>query len=300
MRYFWIAAGLLLLVYLLSGIRQVSPGERLVVRRFGRVLEYKPGPGLWLGLPWGMDRADRVSVDRVRRVSVGYQPDLGDRGPTTPDGQLLSGDHNLVNVQVMVDYTVRDDQVADYVLVADQVDGLLERAAESELAAWVAGRTVDDVLRRGKGQLPAWLVARTQDRVQPYRLGIEIQKASVAYLLPPDGVREAFDDVTRADAERETRKNEARQEARRIEDQALAEKRALELAVAPYVTNQLKLAEEEVAYLEGLRKAQNSPAHLTAQLMDNLRDLMEKKRQRGQLKQLPEGIEVNVPGRGER
>ena len=84
--------------YGLTGVTLTRPGELAVVRRFGRVLEHKPGPGLWVGLPWGMDRVDRVVVDRLQSVVVGYR---GDDNPdlVIPPGQLLTGDHNLVNVQ---------------------------------------------------------------------------------------------------------------------------------------------------------------------------------------------------------
>src|SRR5947209_4924705 len=85
--------------YALTGVTQVRPGEVAVVRRFGRVLPDKPEPGLWVGLPWGVDRVDRVPVDRVQSVVVGYQPEDAGRSEL-PTGQLLTGDHNLVNVQV--------------------------------------------------------------------------------------------------------------------------------------------------------------------------------------------------------
>ena len=62
-----------LLGYAATGLYQVLPGEAAVVRRFGRVLPERPEPGLHLGLPWGMDRVDRVAVDQLRRVVVGYQ-----------------------------------------------------------------------------------------------------------------------------------------------------------------------------------------------------------------------------------
>src|SRR6516164_6192794 len=96
MRYLWILLLLLLAGYGLTGVAQVRPGERAVVRRFGRVLAHKPQPGLWIGLPWGMDRLDRVAVDRVQTVTVGY-PEAGDAS-AMPAGQVLTGDHNLVNV----------------------------------------------------------------------------------------------------------------------------------------------------------------------------------------------------------
>src|SRR5947209_9355318 len=90
-----------LLGYALTGVAQVRPGQRAVVRRFGRVLEHKPEPGLWVGLPWGMDRVDRVVVDRVQSVTVGYR-EGGEAGEALPAGQLLTGDHNLVNVQAVL------------------------------------------------------------------------------------------------------------------------------------------------------------------------------------------------------
>src|SRR6516164_2446412 len=114
MRYLRLALLLLLVGYLLTGLRPVRPGERAVVRRFGRVLEEKPGPGLWIGLPWGMDCVDRVAVDLLRPVDVGYVPNADD-GQSTPPGQMLTGDHNLVNLRVVIQYRVRPDGVEDFV-----------------------------------------------------------------------------------------------------------------------------------------------------------------------------------------
>src|SRR5262249_7204070 len=148
---------------------------RAVVRRFGRVLPQQPEPGLWVGLPWGMDRVDRVPVELRRPVVVGYRPEEDDGGLATPPGQLLTGDHNLVNVQVVLNYSVRPEGVADYVVQAERADDLVARAAETAMAEWVAGHTVDEVLLAGKLELPAWLVEHTQTLVEPYRLGVQVR-----------------------------------------------------------------------------------------------------------------------------
>src|SRR5205085_4352914 len=111
--YHWLLL-IAVLGYLLTGVAQVRPGERAVVRRFGAVVA-RPAPGLWIGLPWGMDRVDRIPVNLVRRVTVGYDQDA-DPDAMMPAGQLLTGDKNLVNVQAAVDYSVGDgDAVVDYV-----------------------------------------------------------------------------------------------------------------------------------------------------------------------------------------
>src|SRR5687767_13939533 len=96
-----------LLAYLATGVAQVRPEERAVVRRFGKVVA-RPGPGLWVGLPWGIDRVDRVPVRAVRQLDVGYDPDAGDNLAATPPGQFLTGDQNLVDVKLVLECTADD------------------------------------------------------------------------------------------------------------------------------------------------------------------------------------------------
>jgi membrane protease subunit HflK len=245
---------LIALVSLLSAVTEVRPGERAVVRRFGRVLDDKPKPGLWIGLPWGIDRVDRVPVDLARRLLVGYQPEAGPDSVQTPPGQLLTGDHNLVNVQVALIYSVVEDRVEDYVVQAEQVDSLVARAAETALAEWVAGRTVDEVLLHGKAALPAWLVRKTQERIAPLNLGVEVrEEASVTYLYPPDEVRSAFDDVTRAQTEIRTSRNKAEQEAERLLREAEADRFRIEQLTAAHVREQRLLAEADADSFERRR-----------------------------------------------
>lgn len=257
-RWFLLALALLLAGYLLTGVTQIRPGERAVVRRFGKVVDV-PRPGLYLGLPWGMDRVDRVPADLLRRVTVGYQPDRDDDSLTTPPGQLLTGDHNLINLQVVLDYAVdqgsrdsasKEDQVVDYVLHADRTDALVARSAEAALAEWVAQRNVDEVLIRGKALLPNWLVSRTQERIAPYRLGIRIQSASVAHLLPPERVKPAFDEVTRAQTAIRTREYQARQAAERILRNAEIDRVKLEREAAANANALLTMARTEAEMFE--------------------------------------------------
>jgi len=123
-----IAVGCLVLLWTaVTALTQVEAGERAVVRRFGRVLPHRPGPGLYCGLPWGMERVDRVPVGKARRVSVGFTGKEDDDPAGTPAGQLLTGDHNLVNVQVEVYYKVNEAEVEKFALQSDRVDPLLAR-----------------------------------------------------------------------------------------------------------------------------------------------------------------------------
>jgi modulator of FtsH protease HflK len=302
MRYFLAVCFLVLAGYALTGLVQVRPGERAVIRRFGRVVA-TPGPGLWVGLPWGMDRVDRVPVDRLRRVTVGYQPDEED-GPVSSPGQLLTGDHNLINVRVAVHYSVDEQHVVDFVEQSDRVDDLVARAAEAVLAEWVAGRPIDEVLVTGKVAIPQVVVQATQERVEPYRVGLQIADADVVYLFPPDEVKNAFDEVTRAQTSIRTREHEARQEAARLLRDAETEKFRLERQAEAYVDEKLRLAQAEAERFDKRREQYHrlrarNPDFLKGIWWDEIGKLLTRLRENGGLDLLDhrlgaDGMDITV------
>ena len=239
---------LALVAYLLTGIYQVGPDERAVVRRFGRVVA-RPGPGLGVGLPWGIDRVDRVPVRTVRQLRVGYDPDAAGDATTTPVGQMLTGDQNLVNVQLVIDYAIgeADQDLDDYVIHKEQVDATLSRAAEAAAAEWFGGRTIDQVLLTGSSALPAWVMDRLGERLPGLKLGVRVQRASVALLAPPDEVRAAFEAVTQAQTAIRTKETQARQERDQRLSQAGAMKYKLEQEAAQFRDEQLDQGRADAA-----------------------------------------------------
>jgi membrane protease subunit HflK len=245
MRYLLYIAVLVLLASLLTGVTQVQLGERAVVYRFGRVLEDKPRPGLWIGLPWGMDRVERVPVDLVQRVTVGYNPNEEEKDGIIPAGQFLTGDHNLVNIQVMIDFSVEEDEVARYVVQKDRVDGLVARAAESALAEWAASRSVDEILLNGKAVLPRVLIEQTQGRIADYELGVRLQDASVALILPPEQVRKAFEEVNQAQTMIQTSRFKAEQERSEGLGKAETERDRILKEAEAFVQEQRNLAQTD-------------------------------------------------------
>jgi membrane protease subunit HflK len=258
-RYLFYVAAALLVAYLLTGLTQVRSGERAVVRRFGRVLEHKPEPGLFIGLPWGMDRVDRVPVDEPRPVVVGYVGD--DESGLTPAGQLLTGDHNLVNLRAVISYRIRPDQVEDYLAQLDPasatsavgIDRLVAAAAETALAEWVASRKVDDVLKRGKAELPRWLLdpgeRGLEQRLANYRLGIQITNVTIE-ISPPDNVKADFDKVTQAETNMRTQEAEATSSATKTKSDAESERYKLTQLALAYKTEQREQAWADAASFE--------------------------------------------------
>jgi membrane protease subunit HflK len=289
MRYLLYLAGVVLLVATAaSALTQVQPGERAVVRRFGRLLSENPGPGLYRGLPWGIEQVERVSVGRVRRVAVGYSEEEDQDKSVTPPGQLLTGDHNLVNVQAEIYYKVSEDAVQKFALQSERVDALVARAAESALAEWIAGRNVDEVLVRGKVLLPGHLQEQVQERLKPYELGVEIEQASVTQLFPPNEVRADFDRLAQAQTEIRTKVNQAEQEADRRRSETDAEVYRMQRQATAYAKEQKLQADAEAASflqrLEQYRKlARANPSYLNALWQDEMTRLYAKMQETGRI-----------------
>lgn len=298
-----LVVGVLLLAAgsVVSSMLQIQPGERAVVRRFGRILEDKPGPGLHFVLPWGMDQVAIVKVNQVREVTVGHPLWETDDERATPPGQLLTGDHNLINLQVKLYYTVKDEprELEKYVLGADRVESLLERVAENALAEWVAGRTVEGVLLRGKREIPDWLMAEVQRRIDAYDLGVAIgPPPSVTHLNPPREVKAAFDAVTQAEAVADTRLNRAKQFAKNRESQAQIELYDSQKRTQTY-QNQKKLqAQAEIEVFEReLELAARSEHYKVARWWNALGRIYTRLKENGRVEPLdhyltPEGLNI--------
>jgi regulator of protease activity HflC (stomatin/prohibitin superfamily) len=238
-----------------------------------------------------MDQVDRIPVDLVRRVTIGFPPDAEEDGGAAPAGQMLTGDHNLLNVQVQVDYAVRqrsDRDVEDYVVNLDRVEAVLSRTSEAVVAEWIAGRNVDDVLLLGKALLPPVLVEQVQRRIEAYRLGVELRGASVAHLYPRREVRQEFDNVTRAQTAIRTQEHRARQEAAQIVRTAETERREIENRTESYGLGQVQLARAEAESFEKrllvyhqLRR--ENPRFLTAVWWDEISRLLARMKEAGRI-----------------
>jgi membrane protease subunit HflK len=301
MRWFLAILGVLATGYWLTGVTEVRPGEQAVVRRFGRLAGVR-SPGLWFGLPWGMDRVDRLAIDRVRRVTVGYQ--ASEAESASPQGQFLTGDHNLVNVEAIVHFTISNAQ--DFAIHGYLASDMISRAVEASLTEWIGNRGIDDVLVNGKATLPAVLVKSVQGRITPYELGIEIQSADIDALYPPEEVKHAFDEVTRAQSSIETRQQEARQDAARTIREAESDKYRIEQETEAYVKERVDLARAEAGRFE-LRlqqyERQRSANYLAGIWWEEIGKLFTRLRESGRLDLLDnhlgkDGLDITVSPAG--
>ena len=204
------ALGLLTVSYLLTGIYTVAPGEAAVVRRFGEVIHPRVDPGIHYSWPAPIDRVDIVNVNEVRREQVGaLEPETDHLHPEPPSKlQALSGDTNVVDVEVIVQYQVRDP--ADYLVNVKYASyRVIRDTLRAAVTSLVTKRPVDALLTTGRQSLQDAIRTETQNRLDSYRSGLAVVGIDVQKAFPPDDVASAFTAVNTAREEKARAINEA-------------------------------------------------------------------------------------------
>jgi len=275
-RWIWLLLAALA-AYAATGVYFVQPDEQVVVRRFGRIWAEPREPGPHFGLPWGLDRIDRVKSREVKQVTIEPVSPAGEAVGASV-GQWLSGDRNLVRIRATIHYTI--DDPAGYLFRAAAVDPLIANAGQAAMSAVLAGQPVDRILTLGKRELGVVIGEKLREMMDRYELGVTIRSVDIGGVEPPPEVAEAFDNVINALRQREREINLARGYADRTLAQAQADKqRALDAAQAEH-DRRLREAQGEAARFEKLlAEYQHSPALTARRLyLETMADVLPKLR----------------------
>jgi modulator of FtsH protease HflK len=194
--------GLVLLAVVVAGVYSVGPGEQGVVRRFGR--EHRTvGPGLHYALPLA-ESVDVVNLEEVRRIEVGFNGENN----INEEALMLTGDENIVEVQMVVQYRVSDP--TRFLFRMRDPEASLRVAAEVALRSVVGRTSIDDVMTTGRSSVQQGTREVLQALMDDYESGIEITEVKLDAVDAPDEVKDAFNAVTRAREDKEKLVNEAR------------------------------------------------------------------------------------------
>lgn len=211
-RYLTIAASVLALIWVLSGIYIVGPGEAGVVLQFGREVAVTQ-PGLHYRLPWPIQGHEIVDVRTVRSAEIGYRSGAR-RGPSgvsslrvPEEALMLTGDENIVEVQLFVQYIVQDP--SKFIFRARDPENTLRAAAEVALRSVVGRNSIDYTMTEGRAEVQAQVREYLQGLLDDYQTGLLATAVQLLVVDAPDQVRNAFHDVVRAWEDRERLTQEA-------------------------------------------------------------------------------------------
>ncbi len=264
---------LIIIIWAATGVYTISPGENAALRLFGAV---QGDPVAEEGLQWWwpspVGNRDVVLVTETRRMELGFRSnDAAVNTPFLEEALMISGDLNIVDVQMVVQYRISnlnnflfnvDDPGEGARLIPEgQPDGrTLKDGAEAALRLVVGQRSIDDVLVRGREQVETDTRERLQAIMDSYRAGIEVISVQLQDVKAPEEVRDAFDDVLRGRQERETRINQALAYEADVIPRARGDAQRIIEAAEAFRQARIQTAEGEAARFEAvLNEYENSP-----------------------------------------
>jgi membrane protease subunit HflK len=197
-----------------TGVRVIQQDEQGVVLRFGKVNRVLPA-GFHMTLPWPFETTERVVTTEVRTMPVGFKYEDAQSGipPSDEELQWLTGDTNIVEMRLVIQYVVRDP-VQYLFRVAHLPDGkprdrVLRKVAETALTELLARMEIDTVLSVGKARIQNDSRSAIQEMIDALGLGVSVLSVNLAEVSPPRSVISSFNDVSIAKQDKGNMLNEA-------------------------------------------------------------------------------------------
>jgi modulator of FtsH protease HflK len=201
-----------LIIYAFTGFYTVSQNEVGVNTVFGRHIG-NAAPGLNWNPPSPFGTVYRVPVTDVRRSEVGYRSGGGPRGgnrEVLEESLMLTGDNNIVDIDLEVQWDVNPARVADFVFQLQNPEGTVKAVAESALREIIGRRDIQNILTTDQAAIATEARQIMQKVLDDYRSGVNIRVVQLLSALPPAQVRGAFLDVNAAQQDQNRLQNEAR------------------------------------------------------------------------------------------
>lgn len=209
-----IVAGTLVLVaavIALSGIYRVNEGEEAILLTFREMTE-KKGPGIYWHIPF-VQTVDKVSTSQIHTLELGFRTQTGqyiddpsDYTDVNDEALMLTGDDNLVRVEAVCQYSVRDAQ--SYLYEVDKPESTMKLAFETALRRNIQNKALDDALLN-KATIEQEVIPDFQRMLDSYGIGVTVREIRIQNITVPTEVNAAYEDVNNAKNEKTRKLDEA-------------------------------------------------------------------------------------------
>ncbi len=297
-----ILAVLVVLVWVGSGVYIVNPGEVAIVRTFGNWNGDQQTEGLHWRVPWPIQQQNTISIQEIRSTEIGFES-IGEIGSgqgsrdRAQEARMITGDENLVDVQLVVQYRVRDAGAFLFNVKDPGASGLpdgetLRDASNSALRQVVGQRPIDDVLTTGKETVQVETQQLLQRLLDYYGTGIAVINVQLQDVQPPDEVQESFKDVISAREDRARFINEGQAYQEDIVPKARGDAARMVQAAEAFKVERVRQATGEAnRFIERLREYRSHPEATRRRLYI---EMMERILPRVDVVVVDEGIGGNV------
>lgn len=201
-----IMLGIMLLIVALTSSFYTIPAESEgIVLRFGKYIKKVPS-GLHVKLPFEIDTVIPVPTQRQQKLEFGFatpgftNPDQASDEPEL-EKSMVTGDLNSALVEWIVQYRITDPE--KYLFDVRNPGLTLRDIAEAVMREVVGDRTVDEIITIGRQEIEETALVRTRLLAERYQLGMTINQVQLKNVNPPEPVQPSFNEVNRAQQDRE-------------------------------------------------------------------------------------------------
>jgi len=235
LRGLWILAAVILVFWGVSGFYRVEPDEEGVELLFGRYVKTTTsGLNYWFPAPIG--EVIRPKVTQTNQETIGFRGTGTNVREMPAESHVLAGDQNIVDIQFVVQWRIRD--AGEFLFNLRDPQGTVKVAAESALREVVGRNPLQATMTNQRDQIAQQSRELLQQIMDGYKAGVTILDLRIQKADPPKEVIDAFNDVQRAKQDEERLRNEAlayrndivpraKGEAARMVQNATAEKEKL-------------------------------------------------------------------------
>src|SRR5215467_15796573 len=240
---------LLLALLVLTSYYTVGADSEGVVLRFGKFLKTVE-PGLHFKLPFSVDHVTVLPTRRQLKLEFGFVTP-GYTNPYQPgkDAQeersMVTGDLNAALVEWVVQYRIEDPK--QYLFDVRNPDQTLRDLSEAAMREVVGDRTVDELITVGRQDIEIEALAEMQKLSKRYRLGIRVDQVQLKNVNPPSQVQASFNEVNKAQQDRENAINIANGEYNKVVPKAKGEADQTIRAAEGYRFKRVNEADGDVA-----------------------------------------------------
>jgi membrane protease subunit HflK len=208
----------LLIAVLLTSSYTVGAESEGVVLRFGKFFKTVE-PGLHFKLPLGIDAVTVLPIRRQLKLEFGFST----AGYTNPiqagqdpeeEKSMVTGDLNAALVEWVVQYRIEDPR--QYLFDVRNPEGTLRDLSEAAMREVIGDRTVDELITIGRQDIEIEALARMQELSKRYHLGIRVDQVQLKNVNPPSQVQASFNEVNKAQQDRENAINIANGEYNKV------------------------------------------------------------------------------------
>ena len=257
---------LMALWVILSSVYRVDVDEQALVLRFGKHVRTTER-GLQFKLPRPIETVIKVAVQRQLKEEFGFRTEEPGKktrySPTSFDAEsvMLTGDLNVADVEWITQYRIREPY--NYVFKVRNVTDTFRDMNEAVMREVVGDRSVTEVLTVGRQEIEIETKSRLQELANQYEMGIKIEQVVLQDVNPPEQVKDAFNEVNQAQAEREKMINEALADFNRVIPKAGGEAQQTIQQAEGYATERVNRARGDASRFDALLAAYRRAPEVT-------------------------------------